>query len=177
MVKLLLNNPGKILKPSWLLGLPGSSLSMAWKGQHLEQGCRAPWGESLPSDSPVSSPTSVGTYLDLCTDILPLVHRDEVGANDDGCHVIGIQHGDLQHRRAHQVSPIPGLEVGVVDGASLSVQQVPVVHQQRPGGGVHHEGIKAVAYTGTSELEPTLQDDALVVAGSALTYMFCGSSW
>lgn len=67
MVKLLLNGPGKILKPSSLLGLPGSSLSMACKGHGLEQGCPAPWGQSLLlSNSHTLSPLPLSMRTWIC---------------------------------------------------------------------------------------------------------------
>lgn len=70
MVKLLLNGPGKILKPTLLLGLPGSSLSMACKGHGLEQGCPAPWGQSLLLSNSLAFstlPLSVHTWICVLT--------------------------------------------------------------------------------------------------------------
>jgi len=108
-----------------------------------------------PVPAPLQQPpivffTSSGAYLDLRCNVLALLHRDEVGASDNGRHVVVIQQGDLQHSGAHQVASILGLEVGVVDGASLPVQQAPVLHQHCPGCGIHREGFTATAHMESS---------------------------
>lgn len=103
------------------------------------------WGCLQPRTNPDS--TARGAHPDLCADVLPLFHGDEVGANDDGLIVILIQHGDLQQRGAHHVTPILGLQVGVVHRAHLPVQKRPIPHQHRPARGIHHEDFLAAAHT------------------------------